>query len=141
MNLAFRRFAGLVLIAMCLPFFVHAQTSTGTIVGIVTDKTGAAVPNATVKVSSQLYGNIPRTFTTDSAGGYRVEGLLPGAYTVSISAGGFSDFTVTNVQVKGSLEVTANARLEVSTVSSTITVEASAGQELQTESGSLGAEI
>src|SRR4029077_17756290 len=42
---------------------------------------------------------------------------------------------------KGSLLVTANATLEISGVSSTVMVEASAAQELQTESGSLGAEI
>jgi outer membrane receptor protein involved in Fe transport len=119
----------------------HAQTSTGTIVGTVVDKQGGAVPNATVKASSVEFGKDLRTTKTDSAGGYRLESLLPGTYNVSVEAGGFNRVDVTNVQVKGSLLVTANATLEISGVSSTVVVEASAGQELQTESGSLGAEI
>jgi len=48
---------------------------------------------------------------------------------------------IQDVQVKGSLTVTANGTLEVSSVKNSILVEASAAQELQTESGSLGAEI
>jgi hypothetical protein len=119
----------------------HAQTSTGTIVGNVTDKQGGAVPNATVKASSAQFGKDLRTATTDSAGSYRLESLLPGTYTVSVEATGFAKVDINNVQVKGSLLVTANATVEISGVSSTILVEASAAQELQTESGSLGAEI
>jgi hypothetical protein len=119
----------------------HAQTSTGTIVGTVIDKSGAAVPNATVKASSAEFGKDLRSTKTDSAGGYRLESLLPGTYTVTVEATGFSKVDVTNVQVKGSLLVTANATLDISGLSSTVMVEASAGQELQTESGSLGAEI
>ena len=119
----------------------HAQTSTGTIVGTVVDKQGGAVPNATVKASSVEFGRDLRTTKTDSAGGYRLESLLPGTYTVSVEAGGFNKVDVNNILVKGSLLVTANATLEISGVSSTVMVEASAAQELQTESGSLGAEI
>lgn len=118
-----------------------AQTSNGTIVGTITDKSGAAVPKATVKVSSEQYGEVPRVLTTDSAGGYRFESLLPGTYTVTVTAEGFDQLMIHNVQVKGSLEVTASGVLEVSAVKNTITVEASAAQELQTESGALGAEV
>ena len=55
-----------------------AQTSNGTIVGTITDKTGAAVANASVRASSQQFGEVPRVATTDTAGGYRFESLLPG---------------------------------------------------------------
>src|ERR1700722_15953926 len=102
----------------------HAQTSTGTIVGTVVDRQGGAVPNAIVKASSREFGKDLRTTTTDSAGGYRLESLLPGTYIVSVEASGFSKVDVTNVLVKGSLLVTANATLDVSGVSSTVMVEA-----------------
>jgi hypothetical protein len=131
----------LLLVALSSVVSTNAQTSTGTIVGTVTDKSGSAIPNATVKASSTQFGADLRTATTDSAGGYRLESLLPGTYTVSVDANGFAKVDITNIQVKGSLLVTANAALEISSVSSTILVEASAAQELQTESGSLGAEI
>jgi uncharacterized membrane protein len=117
-----------------------AQTSNGTIVGTVTDTSGAAVPKAKVTGASKDLG-VERTTVTDSTGSYRLENLAPGTYDVSVEASGFSIFRMANIQVRGSLEVTANANLEVGSISSTITVEATSGQELQTESGSLGAEI
>jgi hypothetical protein len=135
---------GVVLLSAMLLFHAGrtaAQTSNGTIVGTVTDKTGAAVPKATVKVASEQYGEVPRVVTTDAAGSYRFESLLPGTYTVTVTAESFDELKIRNVQVKGSLEVTANGTLEVSAVKNTITVEATAAQELQTESGALGAEV
>jgi len=117
-----------------------AQSSNGTIVGTVTDSSGAAVPKAKVTGLSKDLG-LERSTVTDSTGSYRLENLGPGSYDVSVEASGFSVFRMSNVQVRGSLEVTANAKLEVGSISSTVTVEATSGQELQTESGSLGAEI
>lgn len=118
----------------------YAQTSNGTIVGTITDKTGAAVPNAKVTGTSKELG-VTRTTATDSAGGYRLENLPPGPYTISVEASGFSVFQLADIKVKGSLEVSANATLDVGVVTNTVLVEASAAQELQTETGSLGAEI
>jgi outer membrane receptor protein involved in Fe transport len=117
-----------------------AQTSNGTIVGTVLDKSGLAVPKAKVIGSSTELG-VVREFTTDSTGSYRLENLPPGHYSVTVEAAGFSKFEIANVAVKGSLEVTVNANLEIGSVANTITVEAGAAQELQTETGSLGAEI
>ncbi|MGB8660479.1 MAG: TonB-dependent receptor [Candidatus Acidiferrum sp.] len=117
-----------------------AQTSDGTIVGTVTDSSGAAVPKAKVTATSKELG-AERSTVTDSAGGYRIENLLPGTYTVSVEANGFTHFELAGIHVKGSLEVSANAQLQVGSMSSTVTVEATSAQELQTESGSLGAEI
>src|SRR5579863_1020435 len=141
MQSVFKRMSVFVFLLLLVPFLAKAQTSTGTIVGTVTDKTGAAVPKASIKVSSPQFGEIPRTVTTDSTGHYRFESLLPGTYTVSIEAGGFDQVKIEGLQVKGSLEVTASASLEISSVKNVVVVEASAGQLLQTESGSLGAEI
>jgi outer membrane receptor protein involved in Fe transport len=116
------------------------QTSNGTIVGTVTDKTGAAVPNAKVTGTSKDLG-VTRATVSDSSGGYRIGDLPPGTYTVSIEASGFSLLQLADVHVKGSFEVSASATLEVGSVTNTVVVEASAAQELQTESGTLGAEI
>jgi outer membrane receptor protein involved in Fe transport len=140
-NLLTWLFALIVAASMILASGAAAQTSNGTIVGTITDKTGAAVANASVKASSQQFGEVPRVATTDTAGGYRFESLLPGTYTVTISASGFDELRIQDVQVKGSLTVTAGGTLEVSSVKNSILVEASAAQELQTESGSLGGEI
>jgi outer membrane receptor protein involved in Fe transport len=117
-----------------------AQTSNGTIVGTVTDKSGAVVPNAKIKGVSKDLG-VERSAVADSVGSYRLENLPPGLYTVTVEAQGFSTLQMGNVLVKGSTEVTANAVLEVGSISSSVVVEASAGQELQTQSGSLGSVV
>src|SRR3989441_54406 len=62
-----------------------AQTSNGTIAGTMTDKTGGAVPKATVAASSQEVGE-KRSTVTDSVGTYRIESLLPGKYLVIVTA-------------------------------------------------------
>jgi outer membrane receptor protein involved in Fe transport len=133
-------FAAMVALVALLVVPTYAQTSNGTIVGTVTDKSGAAVPKAKVTASSRDLG-VTRDTITDSTGSYRLENLTPGTYTVSVEASGFSLLQLTEIHVKGSLEVSANANLDVGTVTNTVLVEASAAQELQTESGALGAEI
>jgi hypothetical protein len=66
-----------------------AQTSDGTLVGSVTDQTGAVVPNAAVSALSAMYGQ-PHETHTDSVGTYRLENLQPGTYSVTFTAPGLS---------------------------------------------------
>src|SRR5258708_29977265 len=116
---------------------VHAQTSNGTIVGSVTDPVGAAVLGATVTVTNTDLGAFKRTTNTDSAGSYRIDGLLPGNYSVSIQASGMQEFVEVGVAVKASLASTVNAALIIGTVNQSVSVEASTGAALQTQSGQL----
>src|SRR5579859_5360786 len=89
------------------------QTSNGTIVGTVTDKSGGAVANATVKIASLDRGGEVKTTSTDAAGTYRISSLLPGKYKVTIEAGGFSATTVNDLEVRASLETNARDRKSV----------------------------
>ena len=66
-----------------------AQTSNGAIVGTVTDKSGAVVPNAKVTAISSELG-VTREVETDSVGSYRLENLQPGKYMVTVEASGFA---------------------------------------------------
>lgn len=118
-----------------------AQTSNGTIAGTITDKSGAAVSKATVKATSQNLGETLGTAVTDASGGYRIDALIPGKYTVSITAPGFSELRFSDVEVKGSYTATVSGVLEVGPLTSTVTVEASIGQELQTQSGEISKSI
>jgi carboxypeptidase family protein/TonB-dependent receptor-like protein len=118
-----------------------AQTSNGTVSGTITDKSGGAVTNATVKVSSLDRGGESRSATTDGAGTYRVGSLLPGRYKISIEAPGFAATVINDLEVRASLEANASAVLEVTTVTSTVTVEANVGQELQTQSGEISGNL
>ncbi len=67
---------------------IHAQHPTGSIEGLVTDPTGAVIPNATVKLTEVATGRVI-SLTTNEAGVYIARNLLPGAYKVEIQAPGF----------------------------------------------------
>jgi hypothetical protein len=65
-----------------------AQTTTGSIVGTVTDVSGAAVPGAAVTVTNVDTNSATKT-TTDSSGNYVVTPLAVGHYSVAVEAHGF----------------------------------------------------
>lgn len=136
-----RLFVTLLAVLLLCAGNAFAQSSNGTISGTVTDKTGGAVANATVKVVSIDRGGETRNTTTDSVGTYRVSSLLPGRYKVTIEAGGFSPTMINDLDVRASLETNASAVLEIASASSTVTVEANVGQELETQSGEISGNI
>jgi Carboxypeptidase regulatory-like domain len=63
----------------CLPLF--SQTTTGRILGTVTDPSGAALPRATVTILDVQRGST-RTLSTDEAGVYLAPDLIPGTYKI-----------------------------------------------------------
>src|SRR6267378_3708045 len=103
----------------------YAQTSNGVIAGVIVDNSGAVVLKATVEATSS----------------YRIESLLPGKYSLVVKKAGFADIRVSGLEVKASLTTTFNGTLELAGQSTSILVEASTGQELQTQSGDLSASI
>jgi hypothetical protein len=137
------RFAGVLfglLAVLTMATVAGAQTSNGTLVGAVTDQTGAVVPNVNVKVESPQFG-APREATTDSVGTYRMEGLQPGTYDVTFTAPGLAALRVGGVVINGSATTTVNGLLQVGTVQSTVTVEAGANQVIDTQSGQMAGNI
>ena len=68
--------------------FVPAQTASGSIIGTVTDSTGAVVAGAVVEVKSVSTGAV-QTRTTTASGTYSVIALEPGDYSLSVSSSGF----------------------------------------------------
>ena len=136
-----RPFALLLGVLLLLGGNAFAQSSNGTITGTVTDKTGGAVANASVKIVSIDRGGETHSTTTDEVGTYRISSLLPGRYKVTIEGGGFAPTVINDLDVRASLETNASAVLEITSTTATITVEATAGQELQTQSGELSGNI
>jgi hypothetical protein len=101
-------------------------TDLGTIRGIVSDISGAVVPNAEVSVTD-LATNTMRTTKTNGDGAYEVFGLNAGAYVVTIEAKGFDTVKITGIQVTGSGVIAANAVLRLSTKSEKVEVTAEIG--------------
>ena len=86
---------------------VAAQETTGTIVGVVTDQTGAVLPGATVVVKNVQTGQT-QEFVTGENGRYQAAALRPGTYEVTFTLSGFQP------QVARGIELHVNDRLEVS---------------------------
>ena len=101
----------------------YAQNSRGTITGQVTDPTGAVVPNAAVAVTSTDTGAVTRVKTTGN-GFYTAPALLPGGYTIGVSAQGFQDFVRTGVLLHTQENATINVKLQVGAASAVVTVNA-----------------
>src|SRR4029077_15622380 len=91
--------------------------------GVVTDKTGAAIAGATVKLSNPAQGFERQTVTT-AGGDYEFLVLQPGTYSLYIEAANFRRHEQKNIQLAVNLPATVNATLEVGTTTEGIEVSA-----------------
>jgi hypothetical protein len=123
-------------ILLAFPLGMRAQTYYGTIVGNVTDATGASVPGAKVTVRN-TGTNSTYTATTSGHGSYSVPQLAVGTYEVHVTAGNFKEFVSTGVEVHVSTTTEVNAALEVGSISEKVTVQANEVQ-VQTVSAEVG---
>lgn len=113
-----------------------AQSFYGSIVGTVTDGSGASVAGASVTLRNHGTGET-RTGQTDASGNYQFVNLVPGRYRIDIEQAGFRHLTrdEVTVEVQGTLRV--DAALEVGEVGQVVEVRAEIPL-LQTETSSLG---
>lgn len=124
-----------VLCALVLPGSLRAQSIiSGDIAGTVTDPSGAAVPGATITITSKATGAM-QTVTSNGAGSYRIPLLKPGDYFLVVKATGFEQASETVTVALGSVAQT-DVKLSVGSASQTIEVTAVAPI-LHTESADL----
>lgn len=121
---------------LIVPSGIHAQNYYGTIVGNVSDASGAAIPGATVTVTNTATNEKSVTHTS-SLGSFTVAQLAIGKYQVRIEQPSFKQFVATGVEVHVSTNTEVNAQLEVGGANETVTVEAIAVQ-VQTSSAAVG---
>ena len=108
---------------LCLAPPALAQGDRGTITGLITDATGAVVPNVEV-IATQLETNLVFKATTTPSGVFRIPYLPAGNYKVSATLKGFKTAVVSPVVVAVATVVTADLRLEVGETSESVTVHA-----------------
>jgi hypothetical protein len=116
-----------------------AQSFPGRINGVVKDPQGAAVPDATVKLSNPSTG-LERTETTDANGEFNFPNLALGSYRLTISKTGFQTMALTDIATSESLVNTVTPTLTVGTLTSEVQV-TSAPALLQTETASVGGQL
>ena len=117
----------------------HAQFNRGTISGIVTDPSGAAVPGATIVVTHSDTGITTRSASTAS-GNYSIPGLQVGTYVFEAESPGFKRFISTNVNVAGGSNIRIDAILELGAVTESVEVTSDATP-LQTEEAQVASTV
>jgi outer membrane receptor protein involved in Fe transport len=137
MNMMRKLFLTALLIAALAPLAL--ADATGTIRGTVVDKSGAAVPGATVEIV-QTETNYVRTVTTNGLGTFDVLTLPIGTYTVTIKKAGFRTFSEGEIPLQPDGVYVVKAELEVGNVTSTVEVTAAPIQ-TDTTTMQLGNEI
>ncbi|MEK7409011.1 MAG: TonB-dependent receptor [Acidobacteriota bacterium] len=127
-------FACLVLLAA---HSAVGQTTLGTVRGLVTDSSGAVVPDVQVRVRN-IGTNIERQTATDITGNYEVTQLIPGRYDVTAQKSGFKKVVVSNILLETSMTVRTDVRMEIGEVATSVNVEAVAPV-INTESAEVAA--
>lgn len=123
-------------LALVIPQAMAQTGGEGAIEGTVTDPTGAVIPNATVTATNQA-SKVSTTRSSTSAGLFSITPLIPGVYTVTVTAQGFATLTQQNLEVNG-LNVTGfNPKLSPGAVDTAVTV-TDAPPQLQTSSATVG---
>ena len=128
----------IVIFALCSSS-TSAQTFYGSIVGTVTDTSGAVIPGANVTITN-IGTNESQSATTNSAGEYSFVNLVPANYKVDVQMTAFKRFVRQPVEVAVNTASRVDAKLQVGATTETVEVTTNAPL-LQTESGSLGDEI
>src|SRR5262245_55118129 len=116
-----RMCVGMALIA-CLFHTLSASAQTAaTIVGDVTDSSGAVASNVTVTIINEGT-KIERKVKTNEAGQYRVTPLNPGTYTIQVEASGFSRQLRSGVVLEVAAVLEVDFQLQVGNVTDTVSV-------------------
>ena len=112
-----------VVLTSILPQSLFGQSAgnAGTIIGTVTDPSGAVVPGASVSIDN-LVSAYSRTVVTDKTGRYQFTNLPLNPYHLTINATGFAT-SAQDVDVRSTVPVTISVALQVGAASSTVTVE------------------
>jgi len=108
-----------------------AQAVRGTLLGNVTDTSGLAVPGASVSIT-EVNTNIITGAVTNESGYYIFNNISDGTYRVEAELTGFKKFVRDGVRVDVNTTVRVDMKLEVGTLTETVTVEA-ASPVLQTD--------
>jgi outer membrane receptor protein involved in Fe transport len=128
------RLAGLASVVLAASVPAMAQ-GVAHVNGVVTDSTGAAIPNAQVTATDAATGQKTQV-TSAGNGDYSFPSLAPAHYTVTVTAAGFTSFSNTNIVLLADQTVTVNAALKIGNTSEIVQV-TDAPPQIDTSTGTL----
>jgi hypothetical protein len=123
-----------LLLVLALP--LDAQVSSGSVLGDVRDEKGASVEGVAIQVTNNATG-FSRKAATNAYGSFRIDDLLPGAYTVTAEHDGFQTVTVSPLFVELNKKSRLDIDLHLGTSHESVTVSAHVSS-LQTDDASEG---
>ena len=118
-----RAFSLLILFCTASTVLIAQSGNAGSIHGLVTDATGAAIPNATVKVSSKVSG-VSRTATSGADGQFDIANVPFNIYRVVTTAPGFAALSQ-SIDMRSAVGVNLKLILKIEDANTTVTVESS----------------
>ena len=101
--------------ALLIASNLWSQVAAGTILGTITDTSGARIPRASITIKNVATGSV-RQVTSNSDGLYRAPDLPPGTYEVAASATGFATVVRAGVQLDVGVELVIDLRAPVGSV-------------------------
>jgi len=126
MGISIVRYYLAIMVIVLFACGTFAQSTTdGAIGGVVTDESGAVIPNAGI-TTHNLGTGAASSSTTDGVGRYLITHLQPGTYSMELSANGFSAYKVASVTVEVGRVTTVDAALGVKTQTETVVATAEA---------------
>jgi hypothetical protein len=121
---------------VCAGSALIAQETRGTILGRVTDSTGAVVPAVAIRANNVATG-VSATARSNASGNFTLPYLLPGTYTLQAELQGFKRFVREGIEIRVNDTVEVNVELTVGNVAETLEVTAETPL-LSTAESSLG---
>ena len=131
-----RSFYRLVTVVFCFVSLAMAQVERASIIGTVTDNSGAVLPGVQVKITNEGT-NTATTVTTDAAGAYSAVNLTPGSYSIEAGKPGFTRHVNKGFVLQVSQEARLDIQLAVGSLEQSIEVTGETPL-LQTEGSSVG---
>jgi hypothetical protein len=123
----------------CPPSAAYAQSVSGTILGTVTDPSGAVISEAKITVTNEGTG-LTRSVTSDRNGEYVIPSIPTGRYTVIAELTGFKVLALSNIEVGVDQRARIDLKLEVGAMTESVTIEATSPL-VQTSSSELGTTV
>jgi len=138
-NINWRLTVAVLLALVAASVQLPAQTSFGTIVGNVTDESGAAIPRVALTITNEAT-SATRSVTTSDAGTYTVPSLPPGSYKIQAELKGFHEEIQTGIKLDVNQTLRVDLALKVGEVTQSVEVNGIAAT-LQTDSSTLATTV
>jgi len=132
-----RRIILALVVTVCLPVIAAAQSTFGSIVGVVKDPGQGALSDAQITLFS-MDDNSQHTAITNTDGAFQIVNLKAGRYKLVVQATGFAEYKMTGLQLDARQTLRADVELKLASSSQTVEVAGDSGPVINTENATIG---